>query len=160
MHRLRVRVDLGAMAMKGYSTILKPPALLKPHYQIVSCHIQDPRLRFLFLYRDVVGVSCCSSWLGHISSIKKDTSIIFFCSFSDQLMRTRLILHSSQAFKKIALYHLKTVVEVEFDFQEQVLTYKIFLSSKSLAQYFLLLTSLKLSRTLLRHWLLNHWHGS
>ena len=30
---LQARVDLGAMAMKGYSTI--PKALLEPHYQII-----------------------------------------------------------------------------------------------------------------------------
>ena len=29
------RVDLGAMAMKGYSTFPKTPALLEPHHQIV-----------------------------------------------------------------------------------------------------------------------------
>ena len=28
---LRARVDLGAMAIKGYSAFLKAPALLKPH---------------------------------------------------------------------------------------------------------------------------------
>ena len=32
---LPARVDLGAMAMKGYSTFLRAPALLKPHHQIV-----------------------------------------------------------------------------------------------------------------------------
>ena len=31
----RVRVDLGAMAMKGYSAFLKAPALLEPHHQVV-----------------------------------------------------------------------------------------------------------------------------
>ena len=29
------RVDLGAMAMKGYSAFPKAPALLEPHHQIV-----------------------------------------------------------------------------------------------------------------------------
>ena len=38
---LRARVDLGAMAMKEYSAFPKAPALLEPHHQIVSCHIQD-----------------------------------------------------------------------------------------------------------------------
>ena len=38
---LRARVDLGAMAMKGYSAFPKAPALLEPHHQIVQCHIQD-----------------------------------------------------------------------------------------------------------------------
>ena len=40
---LWARVDLGAMAMKGYSTFPKAPALLEPHHQIVLCHIQNTR---------------------------------------------------------------------------------------------------------------------
>ena len=32
---LWVRLDLGAMAMKGYSTFPKAPTLLEPHHQIV-----------------------------------------------------------------------------------------------------------------------------
>ena len=36
---LRVKMDLGAMAMKGYSIFPKCPRLL-PHYQIVLCHIR------------------------------------------------------------------------------------------------------------------------
>ena len=32
---LRARVNLGAVAMKGYSEFPKAPALLKPHSQIV-----------------------------------------------------------------------------------------------------------------------------
>ena len=39
----RARMDLGAMAMKGYAAFPKAPALLEPHYQIVKCHIQDTR---------------------------------------------------------------------------------------------------------------------
>ena len=31
---LQVRVDLGAMAMKGYSSFPKAPELLEPHHQI------------------------------------------------------------------------------------------------------------------------------
>ena len=31
----QARVDLGAMAMKGYSALPKIPALLEPHHQIV-----------------------------------------------------------------------------------------------------------------------------
>ena len=34
MLTLRVRVDLGVMAMKGYSAFVKAPALLKPHHQM------------------------------------------------------------------------------------------------------------------------------
>ena len=37
---LRVRVDLGALARKGYSAFLKAPALLDPHHQMVKCHIK------------------------------------------------------------------------------------------------------------------------
>ena len=33
---LRARVDLGAMAMKGYSTFPKAPTLLEPHHQMVN----------------------------------------------------------------------------------------------------------------------------
>ena len=39
----RARMDLGAMAMKGYSVFPKAPALLEPHHQIAYCHIQDTR---------------------------------------------------------------------------------------------------------------------
>ena len=38
---LWARVDLGAMAMKGYSALPKAPAILEPYHQIVYCHIQD-----------------------------------------------------------------------------------------------------------------------
>ena len=37
----RVRVDLGVMAMNGFSAF--PKALLEPYNQIVKCHIQDTR---------------------------------------------------------------------------------------------------------------------
>ena len=40
---LRDRVDLGAMAKKGYSTFPKAPALLELPHQIVQYHIQDTR---------------------------------------------------------------------------------------------------------------------
>ena len=41
----RVRVDLGATAMKGCSAFPKAPASLEPHHQIVLCHIQDPHAK-------------------------------------------------------------------------------------------------------------------
>ena len=41
MLSLRVKVDLGVMAIKGYSGFPKALALLEPHHQIVWCHIQD-----------------------------------------------------------------------------------------------------------------------
>ena len=37
------RVDLGAMAIKGYSAFPKAPASLEFHHQTVQCHIQDTR---------------------------------------------------------------------------------------------------------------------
>ena len=40
----QVRVDLGAMEMKKYSTFTKCPRL-EPRHQMVSCHIQVTRLR-------------------------------------------------------------------------------------------------------------------
>ena len=40
---LRARVDLGPMAMKGYSAFPKTPVLLGPHDQIVKYHYQDTR---------------------------------------------------------------------------------------------------------------------
>ena len=39
--QLWARVDLGVMAMKGYSAFPKALALLEPHHQIVYYHIQD-----------------------------------------------------------------------------------------------------------------------
>ena len=54
---LQARVDLGAMAMKGYSAFLKAPALLEPDYEIISCHTQYTHLRgVLPLCRKTVGV--------------------------------------------------------------------------------------------------------
>ena len=38
---LHARVDLGVMAIEGYTAFLKAPALLEPNHQIVQCHIQD-----------------------------------------------------------------------------------------------------------------------
>ena len=40
---LQARVDLGVIALKGYSAFPKAPVLLEPHHQIVYCHIQDTR---------------------------------------------------------------------------------------------------------------------
>ena len=37
----QARVGLGVITMKRYSTFPKAPALLEPHHQIVSCHIQN-----------------------------------------------------------------------------------------------------------------------
>ena len=39
----RARVDLGAMAIKGYSAFPKAPAPLEPHHLTVQRHMQDTR---------------------------------------------------------------------------------------------------------------------
>ena len=52
------------MAIKGYFTFAKAPALTKPHYHIVLCHIQDTHCwGILTLYRDAVDVFDNSNWL-------------------------------------------------------------------------------------------------
>ena len=74
MQPLRTRVDLGAMAMKGYSVFPKAPALLEPHHQIVYCHIQDTRWGVVLpLCREAVGVFYSPSRLGKISVEEKST---------------------------------------------------------------------------------------
>ena len=45
MLRLRARVDLEAMAIKGHFAFPKASELLKPHNHIVQCHIQDTCFR-------------------------------------------------------------------------------------------------------------------
>ena len=40
MLSFQVKVDLGVMTMKGYSTFQKATALLEPHHYIVLCHIR------------------------------------------------------------------------------------------------------------------------
>ena len=52
----QARVDLGGMAMKGYSVFPKAPASLEPHLQIVQCHIQESHCGVLPLCRGAVGV--------------------------------------------------------------------------------------------------------
>ena len=53
----RARVDLGVMAMKGYSTLPKASALAEPHHQIVWSHIQDSHWEeVLPLSREAVSV--------------------------------------------------------------------------------------------------------
>ena len=47
MQQLWARLDLGVMAMKGYSAFPKSPALQKSHNQIVKCYIQDTGWRSL-----------------------------------------------------------------------------------------------------------------
>ena len=45
MLRLRTRVDVEAMVIKGYSAFPKTRALLEPYNQIVYCHISDTSCR-------------------------------------------------------------------------------------------------------------------
>ena len=61
---LPVRVDLKAIAMKGFSIFPKAPALLELHHQIVYCHIQDMGWGVLPLCRGAVGVFYNRSQLG------------------------------------------------------------------------------------------------
>ena len=64
---LRARVDQGVMAMKGYFTFPKAPALLEPHHQIVQCHIQDTRWGGVFpLCKEAVSVFYSPSRLGNL----------------------------------------------------------------------------------------------
>ena len=60
---IRVRVDLVAMVMKGYSTFPKAPGL-ECHPQTVSCHIQETDWKVLPVCRDAVSVFYRSSWRG------------------------------------------------------------------------------------------------
>ena len=53
---LQARVDLGAMAIKGYSVFTKAPALLQPHHQNVQRYIQNTRCGVLHLCRGAIGV--------------------------------------------------------------------------------------------------------
>ena len=55
---LQIKEDLGAMAMKEYTTFLKASALVESYHKIVSSHIQDTRWRreVLPFFRDEVGV--------------------------------------------------------------------------------------------------------
>ena len=62
---LRPRVDLGAMAIKGYSAFPKASILLKPHHQIVLCHKQDTLLQGILAHcREAVGVFYSLTRLG------------------------------------------------------------------------------------------------
>ena len=61
---LQARVNLGAMAMKGYSAFPKAPAILEPRHQIASCHFQDTHWGGSYpLCKEAVGVFYSPSWL-------------------------------------------------------------------------------------------------
>ena len=66
----RARVDLGAMAIKGYSAFPKAPALLEPHHLIAQCHNQETRCR------EAVGVFYSPNRLGNMGSLFKDIATL------------------------------------------------------------------------------------
>ena len=74
---LQVKVDMGALAMKGYSTFPKTPALLKPHHQIVKCYIRDThwwgsyRSAGLFLLFLAFWFICLTFFLVHFKNCSK-----------------------------------------------------------------------------------------
>ena len=72
---LRVRVDMGAMAMKGYYAFPKAHALLEPHHQIGKYHIQDTRLGVGSYYSAEVQKLCLKQ---HVDINKSDTIFSFF----------------------------------------------------------------------------------
>ena len=47
MQQLQARVDLGAMAMKGYSLFPKASDLLVSHHQIALCHMLSTHVHHL-----------------------------------------------------------------------------------------------------------------
>ena len=66
----RARVDLGAMAMKGYSTFPKTLALLTLHYKSVLSIISRTLVEgVLSLFRDAVGIFYSLRQLGHCKCI-------------------------------------------------------------------------------------------
>ena len=65
MQTLRFKVDMGVMAMKGYSRFSKPPKR-KPRHQMAQCHIQDTRWLGAYPFRrDAVDVFYSPTRLGH-----------------------------------------------------------------------------------------------
>ena len=70
---LRARVNLGAMAMKGYSAFPKAPVLLEPRHQIIKCHVHDTRWGILPLCTGAVGVSYSPSRQGQIILERKNS---------------------------------------------------------------------------------------
>ena len=71
-------MDLGAMAMKGYSAFPIAPVLLEPHYQIVHCHIRTLVGEVLPLFREAVGVFYSPSQLADLL-ILRILAVIYNC---------------------------------------------------------------------------------
>ena len=65
---LRVQVDQGAMAMKGYSAFPKAAALLEPHHQFFCVIFNTLVRRDLPFCRDAVGIFYNPSRLGYVSA--------------------------------------------------------------------------------------------
>ena len=66
---LRARVDMGAMAMKGYSAYSKSLSLPLLHHHIIDSHMQDIRWwGVLPLWREAVGVFYSPSRLGNCAN--------------------------------------------------------------------------------------------
>ena len=63
---LQARVNLGAMAKKGYSAFPRAPVLLEPHHQIIQYHIQEIQCGWgvLPLCREAVSVFCKPQSIG------------------------------------------------------------------------------------------------
>ena len=57
MLSFRTRLDLGAMAMLGFSAFPKTPTLLEPNHKDIYCHIQDSR------WWGLVPLQRCSRWI-------------------------------------------------------------------------------------------------
>ena len=79
MQPLQTRVGLGAMAIKRFSAFPKAPALLKPHYQIVKCHI-----------------------VGEVLSLCRDADSVFYRpNWQDQILKEKFQRRFDQLTKKL-----------------------------------------------------------
>ena len=54
MLQFRAKVDLGAMAITGYSASPKAPSLLKSHHQIFYCHNRTLVVESYSIWRETV----------------------------------------------------------------------------------------------------------
>ena len=87
---LQVRVYLGAMTMKGYSSFSKAPPLLVPHHQIVHCQIQDTHWGAPIPLQRAVSVFYSPNRLGKVMSMF-DTKYCFEQLFSKMKHNTNVI---------------------------------------------------------------------
>ena len=81
---LRARVNLGLIAMNGYSAFSKAPALLKPHHQNVSLGKYYPSAEMESVYSatpanwNVTNVSFC--WPANIRPVREHWKSLFMSS--------------------------------------------------------------------------------